>query len=85
MLCKHGVFRGSDEVRQSAQRLGLRIPDARFEYISCQIHGEWGFLEWRAESDDMCAEDGADSYVVRAGRIVAQTIHYRLVPKKAAS
>lgn len=81
LLCKQGVFHGCNQVRQSAHRLGLQLPEAHFEYLSCQIEGEWGFLEWRAESEEICAEDGADSYVVRDGLIIAQTIHYRLVQK----
>lgn len=33
------------------------------------------------ESDKVKVEDGADSYLIRDGRIIAQTIHYRLIEK----
>lgn len=82
LLCKDGVFQGCDAIRESAERLGLQIPNARFEYTSTQTHGENGFLEWRAESDDVVVNDGADSYVIRDGRIRVQTIHYTPVPKR---
>ena len=81
LLCKYGVFRGINEVRESAERLGLQLPGARFEYVACQTHEESAFLEWRAEADEATVEDSADSYLIRDGRIVVQTIHYTLVPK----
>lgn len=35
-----------------------------------------GMLQWSARSEDTEIHDGADSYLVRDGLIVAQTIHY---------
>lgn len=81
LLCRHGVFLGCDAIRESADVLGLQLPNARFDYLSCQIHGENGFLEWRADSDTTIVEDGADSYVIRDGRIRVQTIHYTPLAK----
>lgn len=81
LLCKEGVFQGIEAVRESAAILGMQIPNSRFEYVSCQTHGEYGFLEWRAESDKVRIDDGADSYVIRDGRIQMQTIHYTPIDK----
>lgn len=40
-----------------------------------------GFLEWTARAaDGSRVEDGADSFVIRDGRIRAQTIHYTVPP-----
>jgi hypothetical protein len=33
---------------------------------------------WKARSERFEVENGADSFVIRRGRIVAQTIFYRL-------
>lgn len=38
--------------------------------------GDYAFLEWRGQSADIHVEDGADSFVIRDGRIVMQSIHY---------
>jgi hypothetical protein len=81
LLCKYGVFEGCDAIRESAEKLGLQIPNARFENLSCQVHGEHGFLEWRADSDRDHIEDGANSYSIRDGRIRVQTIHYTPIPR----
>jgi len=34
------------------------------------------FPEWTARCDGTCVDDGADSFLIRDARIVAQTIHY---------
>jgi hypothetical protein len=81
LLCELGVFHGVDEVKASAPRLGLQLLNARFDYLSVQVDGEFGFLKWTADSDRCRVPEGADSYVIRDGRIVMQTIHYRLEPK----
>jgi hypothetical protein len=76
VLTGDGVFRGHDGLRQLAERLRQELPDAIFEYRTRLVEGEVGFLEWSARSASACVVDGADSYVIRGGRIVAQTIHY---------
>ncbi len=40
------------------------------------VEGETGFLEWGGRGEHTRIKDGADSYVIRDGKIVAQTIHY---------
>lgn len=43
-----------------------------------------GFLEWSATSPNgNYVNDGADSYVVRNDRIVAQTIHYTVYASRS--
>jgi hypothetical protein len=81
LLCKEVVFHGTDAVRESAAILGLQMPHSSFDYVSCQTFGEYGYLEWRADSDRVRIDDGADSYVIRDGRIQMQTIHYTPIPK----
>jgi len=79
VLTRGGVFRGHDGLRQLAQRLGDEVPDATFEYTARVVEGEVGFLEWRARGRGAEIKDGADSYLIRDGRIVAQTIHYTVI------
>lgn len=38
--------------------------------------GRFAFLEWTATETGAKVEDGADSFVIEDGKIVAQTIHY---------
>lgn len=79
VLCQFGVFRGRDRLRESAERVGLLLPAGRFVYLASHVEGEMAFLEWAAEADGVRVLDGADSYLIRDGRIRAQTIFHALV------
>lgn len=80
VLTGFGVFEGRDQVRILAELLDAQLPNARFEYTAVVVRGDVGFLEWRADADGARVRDGADSFVIRDGRIVAQTIHYTVLP-----
>jgi hypothetical protein len=80
VLTGFGVFEGRDQVRILAELLDAQLPNARFEYTAVVVRGDVGFLEWRADADGARVRDGADSFVIRNGRIVAQTIHYTVLP-----
>jgi hypothetical protein len=53
-----------------------RMPNSKFP--TKLVEGEHAFLVWKARSERFEVEDGADSLVIRGGRIIAQTIFYRL-------
>ncbi len=76
LLTGFGVFRGHDGVRRSARLLNEQLPCAHYRYRTKLVDGEVAFLEWTASCPGSRARDGADSFVIRSGRIVAQTIHY---------
>ena len=78
LLCELGVLTGRDAVRKSARRLGLQLPEAEFQFPTREVRGEYAFLVWTARSQQFEVNHGADSFVIRNGRIVAQTIFYRL-------
>lgn len=82
MLTTFGVYRGHEGMRQLADLLWEQLPEMTFTYENFQVEGEVGFLEWSADSKSTYVKDGADSYVVRDGLIVAQTIHYTVCDKK---
>ena len=80
VLTGFGVFEGHDGVRILGDLLRAQLPNARFRYTTKVVRGEVAFLEWTAEADGATVRDGADSFVIRNGRIVAQTIHYTVEP-----
>jgi ketosteroid isomerase-like protein len=81
---REGIHHGRDGLRQLAERLSSELPDATLEYTTVLVEGDVGFVEWTATSEHVQVSDGADSYVVRDGRIVAQTIHYTVEPRDPA-
>jgi hypothetical protein len=76
VLTRRGVYRGYDGLRQLATMLCTELPDPVFEYHTCFVEGDVGFLEWSGRGNNTYVDDGVDSYVIRDGKIVAQTIHY---------
>jgi hypothetical protein len=82
LICEFGVLHGRDAIRESAGRLGMQLPDARFEFTAKHVEGEYAFLIWKASSPKFQVEDGADSFVIRDGRIIMQAIYYRLQGEK---
>ncbi|MEZ0334228.1 MAG: nuclear transport factor 2 family protein [Gemmatimonadales bacterium] len=76
LLTTYGVFRGYDWVRQAAALLERQIGRTTYTYRNRQCHGNHAFLEWSAETELGTIDDGADSYLIRDGRIQSMTIHY---------
>lgn len=72
MLCKDGVFRGKDGIRHTAGILADNLPEAQFEYDLLRIADAFALLGWSATAYDGSRTcHGADSFVVRDGRIAA--------------
>ena len=82
ILINRGTFRGYEGVRQLAGMLGEELPEHNaFEYTYTAVAGRMAFLEWAYEDDSVRVRDGADSYLIENGKIVAQTIHYTVEQK----
>lgn len=85
VLSAVGIHRGHDGVRHLADILHTYLPDRGYQYRQVLCSGEVGMLQWTAEGPNIDVDDGADSYLVRDGRIVAQTIHYSVGRGRSAS
>lgn len=77
VLSKDGAYRGHDGIRRTAAILHKLLPGAQYSYDLVRIEDGIGLLGWSATVDGKTrVRGGADSFVIRDGRIVAQTIHY---------
>lgn len=81
LLSSEGVHRGPEGVRKLAGILESYVSAADYRYDDVVVDGEYALLRWSATGDDVVVHDGVDSFTVRDGRIVAQTIHYSTAPK----
>ena len=82
ILINRGTFRGHEGVRRLARMLIEELPEhSSFEYTYKAVEGKMGFLEWAYEDANVRVKDGADSYLIEDGKIVAQTIHYTVEQK----
>jgi hypothetical protein len=81
LLTGYGIFRGIEGARAKIGMLKEQLPGGRWTYHTVLADGEMGFLEWSAvAANGARVEDGADSYLVRHGRIRVMTIHYTVLP-----
>jgi hypothetical protein len=76
LLTTHGVYRGHEGVRQCVRLLLEQLPCLAYEYRTRLVEGEMAFLEWSARCAVAEVVDGADSFLIREGRIEVQTSHY---------
>ena len=81
VLERRGIFRGRDGVRELARLLEEELPQAPYVYTIRLVEGRVAFLEWTAQAVHTRVRDGADSFVIEDGWIVAQTIHYTVEEK----
>jgi hypothetical protein len=80
-LERRGVFRGREGITELARLLAEELPEAPYTYTNRLVEGRLAFLEWTAEAEHTRVRDGADSFVIEDGWIVAQTIHYTVEQK----
>lgn len=83
VLTGEGAARGHDALRRLAARLQDELPARDYAYVTRVCEEDTAFLEWTAEDARTRVRDGADTFVIRSGRIVAQTIHYTVEEKAA--
>lgn len=76
VLERRGIFHGRAGARHLARLLREELADAPYVYTNRLVAGRIAFLEWTAEGAHARVHDGADSFVIENGWIVAQTIHY---------
>ena len=84
ILDRRGVFHGRDGARHLAGLLEEELPDAPYRYTNRLVEKRFAFLEWTAEAAHTRVRDGADSFVIEDGWIVAQTIHYTVEDQPSA-
>jgi hypothetical protein len=60
-------------------------PGASFEMKYQKIDGDYAYILWAAETADNRYEFATDTFVVRDGKIVAQSFAAKIEPKRVAS
>jgi len=80
---QNGLLRGVDAIRPLFQALLAEFgkPGARFDMKEQLIEGDHAYILWTAETPDNSYELGTDTFVVRNGKIVAQSFTGKIKPK----
>ncbi len=78
-----GALRGIDALKPVFERVFAELakPGAWFEMKQQSTEGEYAYILWTAETADYIYEVGSDTFVVRDGKIVAQSFAGKITPK----
>jgi len=78
-----GPLRGADAIRPLFQAMIAEFgkPGATFSMKQYFVEGDYAYILWTAETADNVYELGTDTFVVRDGRIVAQSFTGKITPK----
>lgn len=77
VLSGSGITYGHEGVHTTATILQKYMPGGSWDYPVRLVEGDYAFLQWTGRSAEgrvVC--DGADSFVIRDGRIVFQSIYF---------
>jgi ketosteroid isomerase-like protein len=78
-----GPLRGADAIRPLFQAMVAEFgkPGATFRMKQQFVEGDYAYILWTAETADNVYEVGTDTFVVRDGKIVAQSFTGKVTPK----
>jgi len=79
-----GTLKGVDEIRPLFQAMiaEFQKPGAVFNMEHQTVEGDFAYILWTAETADNVYELGTDTFVVRDGRIVAQSFTHKITHKR---
>jgi hypothetical protein len=75
LLTSFGIFKGHEGVKSFLELMNTKIPDADYLYLNQLCDGDVAFLEWQVESSTAIVDDGAETFLIKDGLIIAHTIH----------
>jgi ketosteroid isomerase-like protein len=78
-----GPLRGAGAIRPLFQAMIAEFgkPGATFSMKQQFVEGDYAYILWTAETADNVYELGTDTFVVRNGKIVAQSFTGKITPK----
>lgn len=84
MLTPDGPLRGTDAIRPLFEAMIAEFgkPGAAFSMKQQYVEGDYAYILWTAETADNVYELGTDTFVVRNGKIVAQSFTSKVLPKR---
>jgi ketosteroid isomerase-like protein len=80
---KDGALKGVDAIRPLFEALIAEFgkPGATFNMKQQLVEGDYAYILWTAKTADNVYELATDTFVVREGKIVAQSFTAKITPK----
>ena len=85
VVITHGeVHRGHEEISDWFEGLFAEFAQSGVDFSLEEktVEGEYAYIIWRAETPENTYEFATDTFVVRDGKIVAQTLGVKTTPKR---
>jgi ketosteroid isomerase-like protein len=84
-LTRDGAFKGVDAIRPVFVAIVSEFskPGMEVNRIQQLINGDYAYILWTAETVDNFYEMATDTFVVRDGKIVAQSFTAKVTPKSS--
>jgi|SRR5262249_23617742 len=81
------TLKGPDAIKPFFEALLAEFakPGASFSMEKQSVEGEYAYILWSAETADNSYEAATDTFVVRDGKIVAQSFAAKIIPKRRTS
>ena len=83
LFTSDGPLKGTDAIRPLFQALVAEFgkPGATFRMKQRFVEGDYAYILWTAETADNVYEVATDTFVVREGKIVAQSFTGKVTPR----
>jgi ketosteroid isomerase-like protein len=83
LFTSDGPLKGADAMRPLFQAMIAEFgkPGAAFSLKQQSVEGDYAYILWTAETADNVYEVATDTFVVRDGKIVAQSFARKISPK----
>ncbi len=83
LFTPEGPLKGTDAIRSLFQTMmaEFKKPGAAFSMKQQFVEGDHAYILWTAETADNVYEFATDTFVVRDGKIVAQSFASKIIPK----
>jgi len=83
LFTPNGPLKGVDSIRPLIEQLIAEFgkPDSAFRMKHRSVEGDHAYIVWTAETADNVYELATDTFVVRDGKILAQSFAGKITPK----
>ena len=83
LFTQNGPLRGTEAIKPLFEALVAEFgkPGATFRMKQQFVEGEYAYIVWTAETADNVYEVGTDTFVMRDGKILAQSFTSKVRPK----
>ena len=83
LLTKDGILKGNEAIRHLFETFIAEFakPGTKLNRKQQLVDGDYAYVVWTAETTDNVYEMATDTFVVREGKIVAQSFTAKVTPK----